>query len=202
MTDQELKRIKREADLFREIDILDYIDEMMPWNKHINYSIKRFSELMDKTEAPYALIGEYALNFYHVPNFVGEIAYSIKGLDLKQLSDSLERSGFRRLAYSSGRLALLDLQVNIPLTIYNEPEPLRWDDEMSSRLMRAKIGTKLLSPEDYAIFLILRNGSREIELAAKILYLNLDVVDRDYLIRRSREYNLSKVVSELLGKIS
>ncbi|MCS7125841.1 MAG: hypothetical protein NZ929_02895 [Aigarchaeota archaeon] len=201
LTDQEISRIKREADLFKDIDVFNYVNEMMPWLRPVNHCIKRFSEIMNRNEITYALIGEYALNFYSIPYWSSEITYSIRNLDLRVLADNLEKLGFRRLSYSGSYIKLLDLQVNLFLSVYREPEPLRWDDEMSKKLVNTNINVKILSPEDYSISLIIKNGYKGVELAAKTLYLNLSMIDKDYLIKRAKEYDVLEEVSRLLEKL-
>ncbi len=64
LDEQEISRIKREVGSYRNIDMLSYIDGMMPWMKPIQYTVRRFSEVLEKSGVTHALISDYAVNFY------------------------------------------------------------------------------------------------------------------------------------------
>jgi len=202
LNEQEINRIKREVDSYRNIDILSYIDEVMPWMKPIQHTVRRFSELLERSEVTYALISDYAVNFYGIPYWSRDIQFAIKGIDFRQLTSILSESFFGKLVERSGCLTILDLQMNNFLTICSEPNPLRWDDKMVERISKTIMDVKILSPEDYIVHLIKRGGLREIDLAAKILYLKFKAIDKDYISWRARSYNVEKELYALIEKLS
>ncbi len=73
---------------------------------------------------------------------------------------------------------------------------------MVERISKTMISVKILSPEDYIILLIKRSSLREIDLAAKILYIKFETIDRDYISWRARTYNVEEELFELIEKLS
>ncbi|MEM3818938.1 MAG: hypothetical protein QXF08_00625, partial [Nitrososphaerota archaeon] len=64
------------------------------------------------------------------------------------------------------------------------------------------ITTRILALEDYIIILLKRGGLREIDLALKILYKNLENIDRGYLYLRARSINVEEELRELMDKLA
>jgi hypothetical protein len=202
LDEQEISRIKREVGSYRNIDMLSYIDGMMPWMKPIQYTVRRFSEVLEKSGVTHALISDYAVNFYGIPYWSKDIQFAVKGVDFHRLTAILSESFFGKLVERSGCLTILDLQMNNFLTICSEPDSLRWDDKMVERISKTMISVKILSPEDYIILLIKHSSLREIDLAAKILYIKFETIDRDYISWRARTYNVEEELFELIEKLS
>ena len=200
LSEQEIARIKREVEMYRGLDISSYINEMMPWMKPIYYTIKRASQILEDFTS-YALISDYAVNLYGIPYWSKKIKFAVKNFELERFTDNLDKSGFRKLTGSNDCLTLIDLQMNNLLTICKEPYPLRWDDEMVERIIKTPINVKVLSPEDYIVFLVKSDSLLQVDLAAKILYLKSDILDRDYLLRRARKYDVEREISDLIERL-
>ncbi len=200
LSDQEIDRIKREVEMYKGLDVSSYINEMMPWMKPIHYTVKRASQILEELTS-YALISDYAVNLYGIPYWSKKIEFAVKNIELERFTDILNKSGFRKLTGSDDCLTLIDLQMNNLLAICKEPYPLRWDDEMVNRIIEAPTNVKVLSPEDYIVFLIKRGGLIEMDLAAKIVYLRFDTLNKEYLLRRARNYNVEREISNLLERI-
>jgi len=142
------------------------------------------------------------VNFYGIPYWSKDIQFAVKGIDFHQLTAILREPFFGKLVERSGFLIILELQMNNFLKICSEPVPLRWDDKIVERIFKTMINIKILSPEDYIILLIKRGSLREIDLAAKILYIKFDTIDRDYISWRARSYNVEEGLFELMEKLS
>lgn len=197
-----IERIKKEVDSYRNIDVLAYVDEMMPWMKPIQYTVKRLSRILEESNLTYALISDYAVNLYGIPYWSRDIQFAVRGIDFQRLTNILTKSHFEKLLEKHGCLTILDLQINNFLTISSEPGSLTWDEEMVKKIFKTKMNVKILAPEDYVVLLLKRGGLREIDLALKILYMNLTAMDKDYLYWRARLYNVEKELHELVEKLS
>jgi hypothetical protein len=61
------------------------------------------------------------------------------------------------------------------------------------------MGLTILSPEDYALSLISgKAGTMEMELAAKVIYANMDGLDKTYLKRRASELSIGECLKTIL----
>lgn len=202
LNEREIEKIKKEVDSYKNVDILSYVDEMMPWMKPIKYTIIRASKMLEEFNLTYALISDYSVNFYGIPYWSRDIQFAVRGISSQELTTILTKSYFEKLFEKTGCLTVLDHQINNFLMVCNEPEPLKWNDEMVERISKTIINVRILAPEDYVILLLKRGSLREIDLAAKILYKNLENIDRGYLYRRARLYHLEKELHELIEKLT
>ncbi|MEM3643598.1 MAG: hypothetical protein QW120_01470 [Nitrososphaerota archaeon] len=202
LDEREIERIKKEVDSYRNIDILSYVDEMMPWMRPIQHTIIRVSKLLEESNITYALISDYTVNFYGIPYWSRDIRFAVRRISFQELTAILTESHFEKLLEETNCLTILDSQMNNFLVFSSEPEPLRWDDEMVKRLSKTIINTRILALEDYIIILLKRGGLREIDLALKILYKNLENIDRGYLYLRARSINVEEELRELMDKLA
>ena len=196
LREQDYKRIKREVDA-AEGDALAYLGRESPWLRPLE-PLLRVSKLLELNGLIHVLIGVRALPFYGVPHMWGEIVFAVKGLE--RFREDSEK-GVKVLSRKGERVRVLDLVENLVVELVAEPTPLRWSKELEEHIVKRR-GVKVLSVEDYAVWLILRvGGVLGLELSAKVLYANLGKFDEDYLRRRAEEYGVLESVEEILGNL-
>ena len=196
LREQDYKRIKREVDA-AEGDALAYLGRESPWLRPLE-PLLRVSKLLELNRLTHVLIGVRALPFYGVPHMWGEIVFAVK--ELERFREDSEK-GVKVLSRKGERVRVLDLVENLVVELVAEPTPLRWSKELEDHIIE-RGGVKVLSVEDYAVWLMLRvGGVLGLELSAKVLYANLGKFDEDYLRRRAEEYGVLESVEEILGNL-
>lgn len=63
----------------------------------LQYTVRRFSEVLEKSGVTYALISDYAVNFYRIPYWSKDIQFAVKEVDFHQLTAILSESFFGKL---------------------------------------------------------------------------------------------------------
>lgn len=196
LQEQDYKRIRREVEAAGG-DALAYLRRESPWLRPLE-PLLRVSKLLDEGGLTYVLIGVRALPFYGVPHMWGEIVFAVK--ELGKLREDSER-GFKIISREDKRVRVFDYLENLVVELIDEPTPLKWGKGLEERIVERE-GVKVLSVEDYVVWLMLRiRGALGWELSAKVLYANLDRLDRGYLRRRADEYGVLESVEEILGNL-
>jgi len=193
---RDYERIVREMDSVGG-DALAYLREKSPWFNVLEPSIIRLSETLARLNSPYVLHGLRVLPLYGVPHIFGDFSFAIKVESFAELLERLSDEGFMKLS-SDDEAVLLDLQNNRIIHLLSRPKPLNWSDKLIERLDK-RYGVSLLSVEDYAIYLLLLGKVSHIELAAKVLYVNRDSLDREYLREVAVEYGVGEVLEKILA---
>lgn len=195
---RDFERIAKEMGGIRGVDSIEFLRRTSPWFDPLEPSIRRTSESLHRLGIFHVLHGLRALPLYNVPHISREIRFAVKaeegGLDVK-----LREVGFKKLLENRDSLKILDLQNNRVIELLYGPRPLDWDDEVVERA-REKMGIRILSVEDYVVSLIAEvQSTMRLELAAKVIYSNIDDIDREYLRMRAARFSVDGVVRELLS---
>ncbi|MCX8187760.1 MAG: hypothetical protein N3F65_04025 [Nitrososphaeria archaeon] len=198
LTKKDFERIVKEVDGLRGRDAVEFLKKTSPWFDPIEPAVRRVSEGLRRIEAFYVLHGLRALPLYGVPYISREIEFAVK-FDEGGFESRLVEMGFRKLSVGPEMLTLLDLQSNRVVRLSYRPGALEWDEEFVERA-REKMDTRILSAEDYAVSLIARRQSTmRLELAAKVIYSNMDQVDRGYLEKRAAKFSVDDVIRRLFS---
>ncbi|MCF8885056.1 MAG: hypothetical protein QW655_01370 [Nitrososphaerota archaeon] len=200
LSEQDLARIKKEVDSLRNLDVVKYIFEEMPWMRPAIYTVERLSRILQEKNVVYAFTGEFSINLYGIPFYSTDLLFTVKDVDLEKLEEELKKVNYMKLADLTEGMLIRDLQLNTLLKISREPRPLTWDYEMVRRLRDTGINTKILSPEDYGVMLLGKKSVKDLELAVKIFYLWKEEIDIDYLKKRAEKEDLLQLVLNLLSK--
>ncbi|MEM1743353.1 MAG: hypothetical protein QXK95_05240, partial [Nitrososphaerota archaeon] len=168
LSEQDLARIKKEVDSLRNLDVVKYIFEEMPWMRPAIYTVERLSRILQEKNVVYAFTGEFSINLYGIPFYSTDLLFTVKDVDLEKLEEELKKVNYMKLADLTEGMLIRDLQLNTLLKISREPRPLTWDYEMVRRLKDTGINTKILSPEDYGVMLLGKKSVKDLELAVKI----------------------------------
>jgi len=195
---RDYERIVREMDSVGG-DALAYLREKSPWFNVLEPSIIRVSETLARLNPTYVLYGLRVLPLYGVPHIFRDISFAVRVEDFAELLKRLSDEGFMKLS-SDDEAVILDLQNNRIVSILSRPKPLNWSDKLVARLDK-RYGVSLLSVEDYAIYLLLLGKVSHIELAAKVLYVNRDSLDREYLREVAVEYGVGEVLERILAEL-
>jgi len=195
---RDYERIVREMDSVGG-DALAYLREKSPWFKVLEPSVIRVSETLARLSPTYVLYGLRVLPLYGVPHIFRDISFAVRVEDFAELLKRLSDEGFMKLS-SDDEAVILDLQNNRIVRLLSRPKPLNWSDKLIARLDK-RYGVSLLSVEDYAVYLLLLGKVSHIELAAKVLYVNRDSLDREYLREVAVEYGVGGVLERILGKV-
>ena len=195
---RDYERIIREMDSVGK-DALAYLRERSPWFNVLESSITRLSETLSRLNLTHVLYGLRVLPLYGVPHIFKEISFAVRVEDLAELLQKLSDEGFMKLS-SNDEGVLLDLQNNRIIHLLSRPKPLNWSDKLIERLDR-RYGVNLLSVEDYIIYLLLLGKVSHIELAAKVLYVNRDSLDREYLREVAVNYGIREILEKILTEL-
>lgn len=199
LREQDYKRIKREMDSVKG-DAVEHLRARAPWGNPLDEAVLRVSRALREAGAVHVFYGLRALPFYGVPHLWGKAVFAVKSLE--DVVEDLVGKGFVRVPGRMGGARLLDARDNEFVELLPEPRPLRWDEGLVERIGE-RYGVRVLSPEDYVVYLLVgEGGALGEEMAAKALYQNLGEIDRDYLMRRSEEYGVSEEVGRLLRELS
>ncbi len=182
LSDRDFQRIVREIDSVKNVDVVKFLEDSSPWFRLLDRSIQRAAQGLREAGILYVLYGLRPLPLYGVPYIARDRVFAVKADDgLDKVVGALSSRGFKRVIGPRGGLSLLDLQNNNVVTLLDSPKPLEWDDELIGRCVE-KMELRILSPEDYALSLIAGESSTmRMELAAKVIYANMDEVDKGYL---------------------
>ena len=198
LSKKDFERIVREMSKLGGVDAVDFLRKTSPWFNPLEPAIRRVSESLREIGIFHVLYGFRALPLYGVPYISRDIEFAVKPEEA-DLESRLEDMGFRKLSRSSGNLTLLDLQNNRVLKLLYKPKPLEWDEELLKRA-REKRGIRILSTEDYVVSLIAETRSTmRLELAAKVIYSNMDELDRGYLEKRAADLSVDEVIQDLIS---
>jgi len=195
---RDYERIIREMDSVGK-DALAYLRESSPWFNVLEQSIIRLSETLSRLNLTHVLYGLRVLPLYGVPHIFKEISFAVRVKDFAELLQKLSDEGFMKLS-SNDEGVLLDLQNNRIIHLLSRPKPLNWSDKLIERLDR-RYGVNLLSVEDYIIYLLLLGKVSYIELAAKVLYVNRDSLDREYLREVAVNYGVEEILERILTEL-
>jgi len=195
---RDYERIIREMDSVGG-DALAYLREKSPWFDVLEPSIIRLSDILSRLNLTYVLYGLRVLPLYGVPHIFRDISFAVKVENFAELFQKLSDEGFTKLS-SNDENILLDLQSNRSIHLYSRPKPLNWSDELIERLNK-RHDINLLSVEDYIIYLLLLGKISHVELAAKVLYVNRDSLDREYLRRVAVNYGIREILEKILTEL-
>lgn len=185
LSEKDFQRIVKEMDRLKNVDIVKYIQETSPWFNVLESTILRAVRILDEKGIFYVLYGLRPLPLYGVPYISKEINFAIKVDGEEGFVEQLQREGFRKVAKFKDELEFLDLQRNRRVVFTYSPKPLEWDDELIKRAIK-KMDVRILSVEDFAASLLSKRESVMMaELAAKVIYANMDEIDLDYLKMRA-----------------
>lgn len=199
LSDRDYQRIVKEIDSVRGLDVVEFLEGRAPWFRLLDRSIQRASRVLADLGAPYVFYGLRPLPLYGVPHIAFDRVFSVRaGEGLEGLVEAFSARGFRRIIGPPGSLSLLDLENNEVVAFLDSPKPLEWDEELLERCLETR-GLRILSPEDYALGLIAGEASTmRVELAAKVIYANLEKIDRGYLERRASRLPSGDLVRTVL----
>ena len=195
---RDYERIIREMDSVKK-DALTYLRESSPWFNVLEPSITRFSETLSKLDLTHVLYGLRVLPLYGVPHVFRDVSFAVKVENFAELLQRLSDEGFIKLS-SNDEGTVLDLQNNKVIHLLSRPKPLNWSGKLIERLDR-RYGVNLLSVEDYIIYLLLLGKVSHIELAAKVLYVNRDSLDREYLREVAANYGVGETLEKILAEL-
>jgi len=195
---RDYERIIREMDSVGG-DALAYLRKSSPWFNVLESSIIRLSETLSRLNLTHVLYGLRVLPLYGVPHIFKEISFAVKAENFAELLQKLSDEGFMNLS-SNDESTLLDLQNNRIIHLLSRPKPLNWSDKLIERLDK-RYGVNLLSVEDYITYLLLLGKISHIELAAKVLYVNRDSLDREYLREVAVDYGVEEILERILTEL-
>jgi len=199
LSEKDYSRIVKEIDQLRGENILEYLRRTSPWFDLLEPSLRRMSRILSDLGMTHVLYGLRPLPLYGVPYLSREIRFAAmveKRVD--ELLNEASRRGFMKLSSPEDRAVLLDSQYYSMVEVFFKPVPLEWSRELMSRVFE-RHGVKLLSPEDYAIGLIAGSPSiAHLELAAKVIYANIESIDLGLLRENASKHGLSEIVDEIL----
>jgi hypothetical protein len=202
LSDRDFQRIVKEIDSMKNIDVVRFVEESSPWFRLLDRSILRAAQILEESGIFYVFYGLRPLPLYGVPYIARDRILAVKasgGLD--RVVDAFIGHGFEKVIGPRGGMSLLDLQNNNVVMLLDSPRPLEWSDELAGRCLE-KMGLRILSPEDYVLSLIVEEpGTMGMELAAKVVYANMDGVDKGYLESRASELSAGERLKAILEGI-
>ena len=145
------------------------------------------------------LLWSSPLPLYGVPYIARDRIFAVKaGESLDGIVEAFRGRGFEKVIGPRGSISLLDLQNNNVVMLLDSPRPLKWSDELTGRCLE-RMGLRILSPEDYVLSLIMGEpGTMRMELAAKVIYANMDRLDKAYLEKRASELSAGECLKAIL----
>lgn len=198
LSKKDFERIVREMSKLRGGDAVEFLRKTSPWFDPLEPTIRRISEILRETGVLYVLHGFRALPLYGVPYISKEIGFAVKS-EGGGLESRLRERGFQKLSGSLEESTFLDLQNNKVFKFLSKPRPLEWDDELVKRI-REREGIRILSTEDYIVSLVAAKPSTmRLELAAKVIYSNMDELDRGYLEEKAAKLSVDGVIKNLIS---
>ncbi|MCF3653845.1 MAG: hypothetical protein L2C94_006800 [Aigarchaeota archaeon] len=199
LSDRDFQRIVREIDSVKSLDVVRFVEESSPWFRLLDRSIQRVSQVLEEIGVFYVFYGLRPLPLYGVPYIARDRIFAVKvGESLDGVVEAFRGRGFEKVIGPRGRISFLDLQNNNVVMLLDSPRPLKWSDELAGRCLQ-RMGLRILSPEDYALSLIVgETGTMRMELAAKVIYANMDRLDKAYLEKRASELSAGKFLKAIL----
>jgi hypothetical protein len=199
LSDRDFQRIVREIDSVKNLDVVRFVEESSPWFRLLDRSILRVVQILREAGVFHVFYGLRPLPLYGVPYIARDRIFAVKaGEGLDRVVEAFRGRGFERVIGPRDSISLLDLQNNNIVVLLDSPRPLKWSDELAGRCLE-RMGLTILSPEDYALSLISgKAGTMEMELAAKVIYANMDGLDKTYLKRRASELSIGECLKTIL----
>jgi len=199
LSERDFQRIVREIDSVKSLDVVRFVEESSPWFRLLDRSIQRVSQVLEEIGVFYVFYGLRPLPLYGVPYIARNRIFVVKvGESLDGAVEAFRGRGFEKVIGPRGSISLLDLQNNNVVMLLDSPRPLKWSAELAGRCLE-RMGLRILSPEDYALSLIVgETGTMRMELAAKVIYANIDRLDKAYLERRASELSAGEFLKAIL----
>jgi len=199
LSERDYSRIVKEMDRLKNVDAVKYLQENSPWFDLLEPAILRAAKLLDEGNVFYVLYGLRPLPLYGVPYVYREITFAVKVDDRRRFEEELRERGFRMLSKSMDESEFLDVQNNRRIVFAYSPKPLKWDEEIVKRSLK-KMNVRILSAEDFAAALLSKRDSVMMaELAAKVIYVNMDEIDLEYLRSRASALNAEDRLEAILN---
>ncbi len=203
LSDRDIRRIVREVDSVKGVDVVRLVEGASPWFRLLDPPMLRLSRALAELGVFHVLYGFRPLPFYGVPYIGRDRVFAARSdsADLRKVFEELSRLGFRVLSRSDEGFRLLDLERYVVIDLVSRPGSLSWDERMIERCLE-RSGVKVLSAEDYAVSLLSRGaGVMALELAGKVIYANLDRLDRGYLMARASQASVEEAVRGIVEKL-
>jgi len=199
LSDRDFQRIVREIDSVKSLDVVRFVEESSPWFRLLDRSIQRVAQIFEEVRVFYVFYGLRPLPLYGVPYIARDRIFAVKaGESLDGIVEAFRGRGFEKVIGPRGSISLLDLQNNNVVMLLDSPRPLKWSDELTGRCLE-RMGLRILSPEDYVLSLIMGEpGTMRMELAAKVIYANMDRLDKAYLEKRASELSAGECLKAIL----
>jgi len=198
LSERDFARIVREMDGLRGVDAVAYLREKSPWFLLIEPAISRAAGLLEGSGIFYVLRGLRPLPLYGVPYPSRDLVFAVRVDDVRRFEEGLRGNYLHPLSRLPDRSEFLDAQNNRRITFEYSPRPFKWDEEVVRRSV-IRMGVRILSAEDYAAALLSRRDSvMMMELAAKVIYANMDVMDLEYLKSRASQAGAGDLIEAIL----
>ena len=203
LSDRDIRRIVREVDSVKGVDAVGLVEEASPWFRLLDPPILRLSKALAGLGVFHVLYGFRPLPLYGVPHIGRDRVFAARAdsEDLRKVFEGLSRAGFGVLSRSDDGARLLDLERYVVIDLVSRPGSLSWDERMAERCLE-RSGVKILSAEDYTVSLLSRGaGVMALELAGKVIYANLDRLDRGYLMARASQASVEEAVRGIVERL-
>lgn len=183
--------------------------------------LRKFVEVFEECETPYAVLGGLAIPAYGVPRSTVDVDIGLTVGEAKKIQDLVRKLEARKvvafekprpeytMVYMSDRENLVDAE------LWFKPDGIRWDEETLRRRWKVAFGVTgesfeayVLSPEDFIVNKLARKdrSARDEEDVVGVMESLKKKsakkrIDWRYLDRRAREAGVLDLVQELREKI-
>lgn len=171
-------------------------------------SLQRLLKLFEDKNAPYMIIGGYALPFYgRIRTTVDiDLAVAIKSdKELNQFLNLLQSMDFEPTISSPDNplIVILDRKEKIEIELWLRPDGIVFDDETLRRRKKVKLNANIwawiVSAEDFIVNKLARpdRGVTDEQDVKSVLIRQENKLDNEYLQRRAREAGVLAILQTI-----